>query len=63
MLHHIGTHIYIFIFMFSFVWKTHMCVFHIGIYVRTVVKSPNSRMTFMLIFFYFTSEGIKKKQG
>lgn len=48
MLHHIG----IYVFMFSFVWKTHVCVLHTGIYVRTVVKSPNNHMIFMLIYFF-----------
>lgn len=48
MLHHIG----IYVFMFSFVWKIHVCVLHTGIYVRTVAKFPNNHMTFMLIYFF-----------
>lgn len=42
--------------MFRFVWQTHMCVLHIGIYVRTVDKS-----IYVNIFFILQVQELKKK--
>lgn len=51
-IHNVTSYRHICIYVQLCVENTCVCVLHTGIYVRTVVKSPNNHMIFMLIYFF-----------